>query len=99
MEVGGTFYIQKTLNFALYFYTPPAGVRAAFGTEQLAGGVEAGIEGAIHAVRLQWVQHSQEEDWGFIPIDAQNSFNEENQTAMLWAVRHEWPSGAQFTFN
>ena len=28
-----------------------------------------------------------------------NAFNEENRTAMLWAVRHEWPSGAQFTFN
>ena len=27
-----------------------------------------------------------------------NAFNEENWTAMLWAVRHEWPGGAQFTF-
>ena len=25
-------------------------------------------------------------------------FNEENRTYMLWAVRHEWPSGAQFDF-
>ena len=32
-------------------------------------------------------------------IDARNSFNEENRTDILWAVRHEWPSGAQFTFN
>ena len=73
--------------------------KTACGTEQLAGGVEAGIEGAIHAARLQWAQHSQEEDWGFLLIDARNAFNEENRTAMLWAVRHEWPSGAQFTFN
>ena len=28
-----------------------------------------------------------------------NAFNEENRTAMLWAVRHECPSGAKFTFN
>ena len=73
--------------------------KAACGTEQLAGGVEVGIEGAIHAARLQWAQHSQEEDWGFLLIDARNAFNEENQTAMLWSVRHEWPSGARFTYN
>ena len=30
---------------------------------------------------------------------ARNAINEENWTAMLWYVRHEWPSGAQFTFN
>ena len=33
--------------------------KAACGTEQLAGGMEAGIEGAIYAARLQWTQHSQ----------------------------------------
>ena len=41
--------------------------KAAYGTEKLAGRVEAGIEGAIHAVFLQWAQHSQEEDWGDSP--------------------------------
>ena len=61
--------------------------------------MKAGIKGAIHAACLQWAQHSQEEDWGFLLIDTRNAFNEENRTAMLWAVRHEWPSGAQFTFN
>ena len=30
---------------------------------------------------------------------SRNAFNKENQTAMLWAVRHERPSGAQFPFN
>ena len=57
-------------------------------TEQLAGRVEAGIEGAIHAVLLQWAQYSQEEARVFLLIDARNAFNEENQTAMLWAVWH-----------
>ena len=40
-----------------------------------------------------------EEDWVFLLVDARNAFNEENRTAMLWDVRHEWPSDAQFTFN
>ena len=35
----------------------------------------------------------------FLPIDAQNAFKEKNWTSMLWAVRHEWTSGAHFTFN
>ena len=33
--------------------------KTACRTEHLAGGVEAGIEGAIHAARLQWAQHSE----------------------------------------
>ena len=73
--------------------------KTACGTDQLAGGLEAGIEGDIHAARLQWAQHEDEEDWGFLLIDARNAFNEENRTAMLWAVRYEWPNGAQFTYN
>ena len=61
--------------------------------------MEAGIEGEIHEMRLLWQQHSQEEDWGFLLIDAWNAFNEENRTAILWYLWHEWISGAQFTFN
>ena len=50
-------------------------------------------------MRVLWEEHQTEEDWGFLLIDARNAFNEENRTAMLWAVRHEWHSGAQFNFN
>ena len=63
-------------------------------TTQLKGGVEAGIEGAIHAMRVLWEEHKQEEDWGFLLIDARNTFNEENRTAMQWDVLHGFPSGA-----
>ena len=73
--------------------------KSAYGTTQLAGGLEAGIEGAIHAMRVFFEERMKEEDWGFLLIDARNAFIEENRTAMLWAVRHKWPSGAQFTFN
>ena len=30
-----------------------------------------------------WEEHAQEEEWGFLLIDARNAFNEENWTAML----------------
>ena len=52
--------------------------KVACGTTQIAGGVEAGIEGTIHAIRVLWEEHAQEEDWGFLLIDACNVFNEEN---------------------
>ena len=80
---------------------PVAGqeAKATCGTKQLAGGVEAGIQASIHVMRLLWAHNYQEEDWGFLLIDARNTFNEENWTAMIWDVGHYWPSGAQFTFN
>ena len=45
--------------------------------------MEVGIKGEIHDLRLIWAQHSQEEELGFILVDAWNTFNEDNQTAML----------------
>ena len=73
--------------------------KAACGTEQLAGGVEEGIEGSIHSMRVLWEEQSREEEWMFLLIDARNAFNEEKQTSLLWDSWHEWPSGTQFTFN
>ena len=32
-------------------------------------------------------------------IDANNGFNEINRKAMLWTVRHLWPTGSRFAFN
>ena len=61
--------------------------------------MEAGIEGAIHVMRVLWEEHKQEEGWGCLLIDMHNAFKEENWTSMLLAVRHEWSSGAHFTFN
>ena len=73
--------------------------KAAYRTTQLAGGVELGIEGAIHAMRVFWEEHQTEENWVFILVDTYSVLNEENRTAMLWAVKNEWPSGAKFMFN
>ena len=55
---------------------------ATCGTEQIAESVESRKEGGIHDMRILWAQHSQEEDWGSLLIDAWNDFNEENNTAM-----------------
>ena len=49
-------------------------------TEQLLGGLEAGIEGLIHMVRLLWQKNAQEEDLWFLLIDTRNAFNYENRT-------------------
>jgi hypothetical protein len=73
--------------------------KEACGIDQLCAGLEAGIEGAIHAMQNLWDLHQQEEEWGFLLIDAKNAFNEQNRTGMLWTVRHDWPSGARFVFN
>jgi hypothetical protein len=62
-------------------------------------GLEAGIEGGIHAMQALWDLLKTEEKWGFLLIDASNAFNEQNRIKMLWAVRHEWLSGARFVFN
>ena len=57
--------------------------KAACRTTQIAGGVEAGIEGAIHAMRVLWEEHKTEEDWGFFLIDARNALNEEKSPILL----------------
>ena len=71
----------------------------ACGTSQLCAGLEAGIEGAVHAVNALWDVHQHDDDWGFLLVDARNAFNEGNRIAFLWTVRHRWPAGAKFTFN
>jgi hypothetical protein len=67
--------------------------------DQLCAGLEAGIEAGVHAAKLLWQEHSDEEEWGFLLVDASNAFNEGNRLLMLWTVRHEWPSGARYVFN
>eukprot|EP00978_Attheya_sp_CCMP212_P035431 scaffold154276_cov33-Attheya_sp.AAC.2 len=71
----------------------------ACGIDQVYAGLEAGIEGSIHAINKLWGEHEEEEEWGFLLVDATNAFNEGNRMMILWSVRHKWPSGARFTFN
>ena len=69
------------------------------GSDQLCAGLEAGIDGAVHAVRAMWKATEDNEEWGFLLVDAANAFNAGNRTAILWTVRHLWPAGARFAFN
>ena len=95
----GVWETWRQLMVKCLLKVPGPEANSACGTNQLASGLEAGIEGAIHAMRVLFEEHRKEEDWGFLLIDARNVFNEENRTAMLCTVRNEWLSGAQFTFN
>jgi hypothetical protein len=54
---------------------------------------------SIHAINELWGAHKEDDEWGFLLVDATNSFNEGNHIMILWTVRHEWPLGARFTFN
>ena len=69
----------------------------AFGEEQMCRGVEEGIEGGIHMMRLLWEQNSQEDDWGFLLIDASKTFNEENWMAIMCPSCFKWSSEEKFT--
>ena len=48
---------------------------------------------------LLWKHNYQEEDCGFLLIDALNAFNEDNSMETLQSVRYKCPNGAQFTLN
>ena len=73
-----------------------AGVKAkdACGNAQLCTGIEAGIEGAVHAIRALYAKKEDEEEWRFLLVYATNAFNAGNRIACLWTARHRWPSGA-----
>jgi hypothetical protein len=91
--------IWRRLLAKCLFFVAGSEAKEARGIDQLCAGLEAGIEGGVHAVQNLWELHQHEEDWGFLLIDAKNAFNEQNQTAMLWTVRHEWSPGARFALN
>ena len=46
-----------------------------------------------------WDKNWSTEEWNFLLVDANNTFNENNWVGMLWTVWHLWTSGARFVFN
>ena len=59
VRVGETW--RRLMEKCLLWVAGPE-AKASCGTTQLAGGVEEGIEGAIHVMRVLWEEHAQEED-------------------------------------
>ena len=68
------------------------------GIDQLADGLEAGIEGAIHS--LSDLFDSQKENGvGLLLMDAKNAYNSLNRSNALLNIRRTWPRACRFLFN
>ena len=71
-------------------------IQRAAGTLQTCSGIEAGIEGAIHAMRETFDLETSE---GMLLVDATNAFNNLNRDAALNNVRQVCPPFSQFLNN
>ena len=71
-------------------------IQRAAGTLQTCSGIEAGIEGAIHAMRETFELKTSE---GMLLVDATNAFNNLNRDAALNNVRQVCPPFSQFLNN
>ena len=67
-------------------------------TDQLACGLKAGVEGAIHAFSDVF-DDNKEDGCGMLLIDASNAFNSFNRETALWNARILWPKCSRFLFN
>ena len=76
-----------------------AKAKDACSNAQLCVGLEAGIEGVVHAACTIFFERDNEEEWDFLLVDTAKVFNAGNHIACLWMVRHRWPSGAQFSMD
>ena len=68
------------------------------GVAQLCSGLQAGVEGTIHAVHELFDLHS-DDGWGILPVDARNAFNSVDHVAALWNARVLWRQCSRFLFN
>ena len=54
-----------------------------YGNAQLYAGLEAGIEGIVHAACTLFAEKRDKEEWRFLLVDATNAFN---RVACLWVA-------------
>jgi len=70
------------------------------GSHQLCAGLQAGIEGAIHAMNEFFAAHQDDANgWGVLLVYAANAFNLLNHAAMLLHAHVLWPCCAYFLSN
>ena len=67
-------------------------------TDQLACGLKAGVEGAIHALP-EVFDDNKEDGCGMLMMDASNAFNSLNRETALWNARILWPRCFRFLVN
>ena len=66
-------------------------------SDQLCVGLQAGIEGAIHAMNELFAAHQNDlNGWGMLLVDAANAFNLLNRAAMLLHANVLWSLCACF---
>ena len=83
------------------------GLEAALGilTQEMEVEGDGGIEreergrGTQRALKAQEILTQDAEPSGTTLVHACNGFNELSHLAMMWTVRHRWPSGARFALN
>ena len=68
------------------------------GTDQLASGLKADIEGIIHAMSDLYEENAGS-GWGLLLVDANNAFNVVSRAAALWNARIPWPMCCHFLIN
>ena len=66
------------------------GLEETCSTDQLACGLKAGVEGAIHALS-DVLDDNKEDGCGMLLMDASNAFNSLNRETALWNARILWP--------
>jgi len=70
------------------------------GSDQLCAGLQAGIEGAIHAMNELFAAHQDDANgWGVLLVDAANAFISLNHAALLLHAYVLCPHCAHFLFN
>eukprot|EP00731_Ephydatia_muelleri_P028196 Em0019g1069a len=74
--------LRRIVCKALAFATG-SDVAELCGVSQLCSGLEAGIEGAVHAIR-ELFEDNRGSCWGVLLVDAKNAFNSLNRAAALW---------------
>ena len=59
--------------------------------DHLSAGIKVVINSTVHRVQDIWDKSLTTQDWGSLPVDAKNVFNDINRVGMLWTVWHLWP--------
>ena len=67
--------------------------------DQIWSGSKAWIDGSVHGVQSIWYANSTEENWGFLLVNENNTFNEINWIRIWWTVHYSWPSVACLVLN